>query len=301
MKISRMEAPPPSGLRVEGALTLENFTAGYRGRPVVHTFTAAPFQPGTVTGVLGPNAAGKSTLLKGIAALAQNRGSITLGALDFTGSSLARRAKRISFMPQTNSARTSLSLFESVLGSLRARRNLIPTREDEHRVLHILETLQILDLALEPLDRMSGGQRQLASLAQVLVGNPSVLLLDEPTSALDIRHQVRVMELVREEAHKGRVVLVALHDLNLCMRWADRLLVMREGRLAADGPPSHAITSGLLSDVYGVSARVEPCSLGCPQVLVDGVAHLPPPGIPRGKGPPSMHPHSNRPEGPNPR
>ncbi len=122
------------------------------------------------------------------------------------------------------------------------------------------------------LDELSGGQSQLAGLAQALIREPRVLLLDEPLSALDLNHQFHVMQLVREQTRRhGMTTLVVLHDLGAALRHADRVIVLKQGQLLADGPPAQAITPALLAHVYGVQARVEPCSQGLPQVIVDGL------------------------------
>ena len=136
----------------------------------------------------------------------------------------------------------------------------------------LLEHLGIAHLAMRHLDELSGGQSQLAGLAQALIREPRVLLLDEPLSALDLNHQFHVMQLVREQTRRhGMTTLVVLHDLGAALRHADRVIVLKQGQLLADGPPAQAITPALLARVYGVQARVEPCSQGLPQVIVDGL------------------------------
>lgn len=136
----------------------------------------------------------------------------------------------------------------------------------------VLQQLGIDHLAMRHLDELSGGQAQLAGLAQALVRQPQVLMLDEPLSALDLNHQFHVMALVGEQTRRsGMVTLVVLHDLGLALRHADRVLVLQNGELQADGLPSDAINPELLARVYGVQARVELCSRGIPQVMVDGL------------------------------
>lgn len=124
---------------------------------------------------------------------------------------------------------------------------------------------------MEQLRRLSGGQRQLVSLAQAVIREPRVLLLDEPTSALDLRHQTQVMGLVRELASEGKVVVIVLHDLNLAARWADHIVVLSNGAVAAQGNPETAITVDMLAGVYGVEAVVERSSLGHPQICVERI------------------------------
>jgi iron complex transport system ATP-binding protein len=135
------------------------------------------------------------------------------------------------------------------------------------RVDAALETLCIADLASRNLAELSGGQRQLVSLAQTLGREPDVMLLDEPTSALDLRHQYEVAALVRRVARaRGLIALVSIHDINLALRFADRVLVLAEGRLVAFGEPRTVVTPRLLFDVYGVRARIE--------AFDDGVLHV---------------------------
>src|SRR5699024_5231669 len=136
----------------------------------------------------------------------------------------------------------------------------------------ILDAVGMKALAMEPLGRLSGGQRQLVSLAQALVRKPRVLLLDEPISALDLRHQWSVMQLVRQLVDdKGLIVIAVLHDLQIAARWSDSVMVLKDGRLAASGKPTEAITPEVLADVYGVDATVEHREAGQLTVNVSGI------------------------------
>lgn len=125
-------------------------------------------------------------------------------------------------------------------------------------------------LALSAIDELSGGQRQLVSLAQAIVRRPRILLLDEPTSALDPRHQIDVMEAIRESGAVDQViVLVVLHDLNLALRWADGVVLLAEGTVMAAGAPEEAVTAETLAAAYHVAARIERYSRGQLHVLFD--------------------------------
>ncbi|SFU22535.1 ABC transporter ATP-binding protein [Mesorhizobium sp. YR577] len=257
------------------ALTISDLSAGYSNRPVLRGMHLAPLEPGKVTALVGPNAAGKSTLLRALAGLIPAKGSVRLGDLDLNALSLAKRAQHVAFMPQTLPQNAELSVLEGVIGALKAS----PLAdfdgsgpETRHRAVDALDRLGILDLAMEGIGRLSGGQRQLASLAQAIVRAPDLLLLDEPTSALDLRHQLDVMTIVRELAREGRIVVVVLHDLTLAASWADHLVVLDRGTVVAEGPPEEALSPSILSGVYGVEARVERCSRGRLHIMVDGPA-----------------------------
>lgn len=253
-------------------LAITGVSAGYGSRRVLHGLTLPPITPGHVTALVGPNGAGKSTLLRVLAGLLPAQGSVTLGTRELANASLTDHAAHVSFMPQLQPQRVMLSVLESVIAALKASpidAVTLSTADAEHRAVAILERVGIVDLALEPLGHLSGGQRQLVSLAQAIVRDPEVLLLDEPTSALDLGHQVGVMHLVRDLAADGRIVIAVVHDLALAARWATDVVVMHHGRLAIAGPAESAITPALLAQVYGVRARVERCSHGTLQVIVD--------------------------------
>ncbi|RAI38687.1 ABC transporter ATP-binding protein [Rhodoplanes roseus] len=273
-------------MRTADALTVERLSAGYPGRPVIRDLVLPPLPGGAVTALVGPNAAGKSTLLKAFAGLVKAAGRVTFGDHDLLRLPLAARADLIGFMPQSLPQGVALSVLESVIAAFEASRpGALAGADAARRAITTLDRLGIADLALDTLDRLSGGQRQLVSLAQALVREPRLLLLDEPTSALDLRHQVTVMEAVRALAAEGRIVVVVLHDLNLAARWADRVVVLDHGRAVAVGTPAQALTSATLADVWGVAARITLGPNGVPHVVVEGALDAPPvpaaaPGVP---------------------
>lgn len=251
-------------------LTVAGLHAGYGRTEVLRGVDVGPLQPGEVSMLVGPNAAGKSTLLRALAGLVQARGSVRLDGDELIGLSAGRRAERVAFMPQTLPGRVDLSVLEGVLSALMVAPGTVQrTDEARDRAFLVLGRLGIDALALQPLGKLSGGQRQLVSLAQVIVREPHLILLDEPTSALDLRFQVVVMRMLRELASEGRVVVAVLHDLNLAARWADRVVLLHDGLVEASAAPEEALTEERLRRVYGVRSRVERCSQGTLQVIVD--------------------------------
>ncbi|NIF93587.1 ABC transporter ATP-binding protein, partial [Burkholderia sp. Cy-637] len=137
----------------------------------------------------------------------------------------------------------------------------------------VLARLGIGALAARSLDELSGGQRQLVGIAQALVRDPQVLLLDEPLSALDLNHQFHVMQVLREVTReRGIATVVVLHDINAAMRACDRAMLLHRGRIERFGEPAEVVTSESLAEVFGVRARIEPCSQGHRQVMIDGLA-----------------------------
>lgn len=251
-------------------LEVKDVSVSYGRRPVLKALTLPCLRAGEVTVLAGPNAAGKSTLLRAIAQLAPHRGNVLLDGEDLARLSGPARAGRVGFMPQNLPSGAALMVLETVVTALRAGGGEAWAKEAEQRAMAVLERLGIAALALEPLDQLSGGQRQMVSLAQAIVRDPRLLLLDEPTSALDLARQVRLLSELRRIAAEGRVVLAVLHDLALAARWADRIAILHKGGLHSFGSPAEVLTPEMLAEVYRVEARVEFCSRGNLMVQIDG-------------------------------
>ena len=253
---------------MEGLLA-QDISVRFGARRVLGGLNLPLLRPGEVTVLAGPNAAGKSTLLRAIAQLQPHGGSVALDGRDLARMPARERARLVGFMPQALPSGSSLVALESVIAALRAG-EAMPARQADHTAMAVMETLGIAALALEPLSALSGGQRQMVSLAQAIVRDPRLLLLDEPTSALDMARQVRLLSELRRLAGEGRIVVAVLHDLGLAAQWADRIVLMHGGQTHASGRPDEVLTPALLAQVYGVTARVERCSQGRIMILIDG-------------------------------
>lgn len=256
-----------SGLHVDG------LSAGYRNRPVIEHLSLPPIGAGETVALLGPNAAGKSTLLRALAGLAPASGSVRLDGIELNGLSLADRAKAVTYMPQTLPQGVALTVLETVIGALEASpTGQVGGGDSAERAMAVLGRVGIDALAMRGIDELSGGQRQLAALAQALVRSPRLLLLDEPTSALDLNHQLRVLDLARNLAREqGMIAVLVLHDLQAAARIADRVVVLSEGRVIAVGSPEEAITPAVLADVWRVHARIDHCERGSLRMVIDDI------------------------------
>lgn len=250
-------------------LAIRNVSVAYGRHRVIEDVSLPTLERGTLTALVGPNGAGKSTLLRAIAGLERMDGHVALDDQDLSTLNATDRARRMTYMPQQLPPGIALGVLEGVVAALRVSDNAGTTDllAEAHAAL---VRVGIAHLADRPLDKLSGGQRQLVALAQLIARRPQVLLLDEPTSALDLHYQLRVMDCVREltQAH-GLVAVIVLHDISMAARHSDQLVVLRNGGVVDQGPPRQILTPGLLADVYGVEARVECCSKGHVQVLVD--------------------------------
>ncbi|MBZ5488780.1 ABC transporter ATP-binding protein [Halomonas aquamarina] len=243
-------------------LTLTHVSARYGRRTIVDDVTTPTFHGGQVVALLGPNAAGKSTLFRRILGLVQGQGEVAIEGSD--------AERPVAYMPQETGAKAVLSVYESVLLARMQGRSLKVQPEDLAQVDRALEELAITSLGERDIGDLSGGQRQLVSAAQALVQEPEILMLDEPTSALDLNRQINLLTVLRRLAdERGMLILVALHDLNHALRFTDCAMVIEQGRLIACGATQEVITPALLRQVYRVEARIEPCSKGRPQLIVE--------------------------------
>ncbi len=240
------------------AVELRGVSVALDGRPVLRDLSLH-VPGGSRLGLIGPNGSGKTTLLRAVAGLIPYQGEIRVG--DTPGSGLSRRelARRIAMVPQTPVVPAGITVTGYVL---MGRTPYIPTfgvesRRDLEIVASVLDHLDLAGLAARRLDALSGGERQRAVLARALAQQAPVLLLDEPTTGLDVGHQQQVLELVdtlRDDL--DLTVVSALHDLTLAGQFADQLVLLDGGRVAAAGPPAAVLTEQLISRHYHASVRV---------------------------------------------
>ena len=217
------------------------------------------FRQGELTGIVGPNGAGKTTLLKALAGhLAPTRGRVALGGRALRDWTRAALARQIGYLPQHVPALFDYTCEEVVaqgryphLGALG-----LLGRRDVEIVRRAMAWTHVDAFARRPLAHLSGGERQRVLLASVLAQEGRFLLLDEPTAALDIHQQIDVARRLAHLARGGLCVIMVTHDLNLAAQFCDRLAVLHEGRLAADGPPAAVLTESLLKQVYATDLVV---------------------------------------------
>ncbi|NKI75871.1 ABC transporter ATP-binding protein [Dickeya sp. CFBP 2040] len=256
-------------------LAISHFSAGYPRRTIINDLSVPLLPRGKITVLLGPNGSGKSTLLRALAGLGQAQGELLLDDVNLMQLPFAKRAEKVVYLPQSLPAGVHLHVLESIIVAQRASGGLHHIYSEDD-VLTLLRQLGISHLAMSYLDQLSGGQKQLVGLAQSLIRQPSLLLLDEPLSALDLNYQFHVMDLVRQETRKRNIVtVVVVHDINIALRHGDHVLMLKDGKLIADGAPAEVINEGNLAQVYGVRGRIERCSRGIPQVMIDGLVTEP--------------------------
>lgn len=259
------------------ALSAQGLDLGYDDRLVVSGLDLA-VRRGSFTALIGPNACGKSTALRGLARLLKPRGGTVL--LD--GEDIARRrtrdiARELALLPQAPITPPSVTVADLVARGRAPYQSLLRQYgvEDERAVKDAMAATGVADLADRDVDQLSGGQRQRVWIAVALAQATPVLLLDEPTTYLDITHQIEVLDLCARLHAEGRTLVVVLHDLNLAARYATELVAFREGAVVAQGSPADVITPEIVHRVFDLHCDVVPDpQTGTPLVVPRRPPHL---------------------------
>jgi iron complex transport system ATP-binding protein len=261
-----MPAPPPGGSR----LHVESATIGYDKRVISRELSVAlPDESFTV--IVGPNACGKSTLLRGLSRLLKpSTGQVVLDGADINSFKTKEVARRVGLLPQTSIAPDGITVADLVARGRYPHQGFIRqwTEADEQAVLRAMDQTAVTDLSGRLVDELSGGQRQRVWVAMALAQHTDILLLDEPTTFLDIAHQLELMELFTDLHRVGHTLAAVLHDLNHAARYGTHLIAMKDGQVVAEGPPSEIVTAELVEEVFGLRCLVVPDPVaGTPQVV----------------------------------
>lgn len=256
---------------VDDGLRTRHLTLAYDGTPIVSDLTLA-VPHGKLTALVGPNACGKSTLLRGLARLLKPRaGAVYLDGREIHRYPTREVALRLGLLPQAPIAPEGLTVEDLVARGRFPHQSWFQqwSVADQAAVERALDLTGTDALRNRPVDELSGGQRQRVWIAMALAQETDLMLLDEPTTYLDLAHQIEVLDLLHElNERDGRTIVIVLHDLNQAARYADHLVAMRDGTIRVVGRPADVVTEALVREVFGVEARVIPDPVtGTPLVI----------------------------------
>lgn len=238
-------------------ISLDGVTKQYASDVTIGPVTAQ-IPPGGITALVGPNGAGKSTMLTMIGRLlGVDEGAIEVAGYDVTRTKSKDLARILSILRQENHFVTRLTVRQLVgFGRFPYSQGRL-TEEDENKISEAIDFLDLGELESRYLDQLSGGQRQRAYVAMVLAQDTEYLLLDEPLNNLDMKHSVQMMRRLEAAARTlGRTIVVVLHDINFAARYADRIIAMKDGRIAEFGPVEEIMRSDVLTSVFDTPVQV---------------------------------------------
>ena len=251
-------------------LTGEGLTLAYDRRTIAEDLDVV-VPDGSFTVIVGPNACGKSTLLRALARILKpTAGSVLLDGEKIGAWPAKKLARTLGLLPQTSIAPEGITVADLVARGRYPHQGLLRqwSRDDERVVRESMEATGVEDLADRYVDELSGGQRQRVWIAMALAQETPLLLLDEPTTFLDIAHQIEILDLCARLHEEGRTVIAVLHELNHAARYATHLIAMRDGQIVAEGDPGKVVTADLVKDVFGLPCRVIDCpETGTPLVI----------------------------------
>jgi len=242
---------------MDSILTVKDLAAGYNKRRIIEGIDLE-IERGKIYAIVGPNGCGKTTLLRVLSrSLKPREGTVLLDGSSIFEMNTKKVAQKMAVLSQNNNSASDVSVKTLVSYGRYAHKAWWQGNDaiDTEVVAWAIEKTNLSGYEERKINTLSGGERQRAWIAMALAQKPQILLLDEPTTYLDISHQLEVMELIqRLNREEGITILMVLHDINHAARYADRLIVMRDGGIVSEGDPWEVLQHGMLSDVFGVDA-----------------------------------------------
>lgn len=251
-------------------IRLENVCLGYGKKEIIKDLSL-DLNKGEILSLLGPNGSGKSTTIKGIAGLLKRTsGTIEIEGKDIDSINNRELSHYLSYVPQQMGQIPCTTVLDVVLIG---RNPFIKWQTDENDLRmaeKAMEIMGILDMSEMDVNELSGGQKQRVHIARSICQDPEYYLFDEPTSALDLRYQLELMTIMKNIISTGKSgMVIALHDLNLAIRFSDKVAIIRQGELYDYGRPGDVITEKAILDVYGMRSKITEVE-GCPCVVAIG-------------------------------
>ncbi len=227
----------------------------YNGTPVLNHINSH-VEKGDFLALVGPNGSGKSTLIKCInGILRTQKGTVLIDDKTINKYAPHELAKEIAYVPQNEEKKAGLNVFDTVLLGRKPYITWKPSKNDLEITAHILKTLHLESVSMKPISKLSGGQQQAVYIARALAQEPDILLLDEPTANLDIKHQIEVLDLLKKLSAQGITIVIALHDINMAIRYANKMMMLKEGKIFANGNRD-IITTENIENLYNIKVHI---------------------------------------------
>ncbi|MCP4564764.1 MAG: ABC transporter ATP-binding protein [Bosea sp.] len=262
-----------STTQLDSRLHADALTLRYEAR-TISTGLSVAIADGSFTVIVGPNACGKSTLLRALSRLlTPAAGQVVLDGRQIGERPAKEVARRLGLLPQSAIAPDGISVADLVARGRYPHQSFLRqwSRADATAVAAAMQATRVDTLSTRPVDELSGGQRQRVWIAMVLAQETPILLLDEPTTFLDIAHQIELLDLLAELNAQGRTIVAVLHDLNQACRYASHLVAMKDGAIVAEGSPAGIVTAELIEEVFGLPCIVIPDPIaGTPLIVPKG-------------------------------
>ncbi|HDQ06442.1 MAG TPA: ABC transporter ATP-binding protein [Candidatus Bathyarchaeota archaeon] len=237
-------------------LELKNVSFDYGKRSALANINLSFLSSGVIS-LVGPNGSGKSTLLKCINRILKPRGEVLFNRRNVQSFSISELSRTFGYVPQEFSSAFPITVFDMILLGRKPYLGWNPSEQDIEVVSENISLMELDDFALRPVNELSGGERQKVLIATALSQEPSVLLLDEPTSNLDIKHQIDVMKHLGEIVRSKKILaLMAVHDLNLASHYSEEMVMLRKGKVFAQGKPKEILTKGNIKALYYINVAI---------------------------------------------
>lgn len=234
----------------------ENLTFGYDDKTNILENLSLNFNE-NLNVIIGPNACGKSTLLKCLFGILDYKGKVFWNNEDISKFNFEKKSKLMAYLPQGDVRDVSLTVFETVLLGKVSSLSWKVTDEQLEDVYNTLDTMNLLPIYNKRISQLSGGQKKLVTIAQTLIREPKLIIMDEPTNNLDIQKQLELFEIVKQIIkHKKIKFIMVLHNINISAKYADKLIVLNKGGNYSSGKPDEIINTDMLKKVYGINSKL---------------------------------------------
>ncbi len=237
-------------------LRVKDFSTGYKSNTIIKNFSF-DIDDGEILCIIGPNGCGKSTLLKGMIGLLDGSGSILYNDIMINKLKQKERGKLIGLLSQNKFSHFPYTIYETVsMGNFANSKGILRVKQGDKKIIEALKRVDLYKIRNSYIDNISGGQFQRTLIARLFVQNPNVIMLDEPTNHLDLKHQVYILNHLKDLVKElNKIAVVVLHDLNLALKYADKVILMDNEHKMIFGKPGEVLTSSNINSIYGLDVK----------------------------------------------